>query len=64
MLPGLGGQKSWGKQQLGAVLDFSGAVLQECSAERDGYITMLCGMPRVSVGGALITITDGECFVE
>jgi predicted deacylase len=51
-------------QQLGAVLDFSGAVLQEFSAERDGYITMLRGVPRVSVGDALITITDGECLVE
>jgi hypothetical protein len=56
--------KSLGGKRDGRVLDFSGAVLQEFRTARDGYITLLRGVPRVSVGGALITVTDGECLLE
>lgn len=50
-------------QRLGVVQDFSGAPLQEFHSARDGYITMLRGVPRVSVGDTLFGITDGTCFV-
>lgn len=50
-------------QRLGAVQDFSGASLQEFHASRDGYITLLRGVPRVSVGDTLFGITDGDCFL-
>jgi len=46
-------------QRLGAILDFSGAALQECIAGRDGFITMLRGTPRVHVGDAILSITGG-----
>jgi predicted deacylase len=47
-------------QRLGAILDFSGAVLEEFHAGRDGYITFLRGTPRTFVGDPVIGITDGE----
>jgi N-alpha-acetyl-L-2,4-diaminobutyrate deacetylase len=50
-------------QKLGVVQDFSGATLEEFHAGRDGYITMLRGVPRVNVGDALFGITDGTCYL-
>lgn len=47
-------------QYLGAVLDFSGAPLEEFRAGRDGYVTTLRAVPRVSVGDSLIGITGGQ----
>lgn len=46
-------------QYLGAVQDFSGKALETYTAGRDGYVTMLHGVPRVNVGDALIGITGG-----
>ena len=50
-------------QRIGVIQDFSGAVLQEFHAGRNGYITNLRAVPRVSVGDALFGITDGECYL-
>ncbi|MCC6455902.1 MAG: succinylglutamate desuccinylase/aspartoacylase family protein [Caldilineaceae bacterium] len=47
-------------QRLGAILDFSGAVLEEYVSGRDGYVTNLRATPRTSVGDNVIGITGGE----
>ena len=47
-------------QRLGAILDFSGAPLEEYISGRDGYVTNLRGVPRTNVGDHVIGITDGE----
>lgn len=50
-------------QRIGVVQDFSGGVLEEFFAGRDGYVTTLRAVPRVSVGDSLFGITDGECYL-
>jgi hypothetical protein len=44
---------------VGAILDFSGAVLEEYISGRDGYVTNLRGVPRTNVGDHVIGITGG-----
>ena len=46
-------------QRVGAILDFSGAVLEEYISGRDGYVTNLRGVPRTNVGDHVIGITGG-----
>lgn len=48
------------EQRIGVIQDFSGAVLEEFFAGREGYVTTLRAVPRVNVGDSLFGITGGE----
>ena len=51
-------------QRIGVIQDFGGAVLEEFHSGRDGYVTTLRAVPRVSVGDSLFGITDGTCYLD
>jgi predicted deacylase len=51
-------------QRIGVIQDFSGAVLEGFHSGRDGYVTTLRAVPRVSVGDALFGVTDGSCYLD
>jgi predicted deacylase len=51
-------------QRIGVIQDFSGAILEAFHSGRDGYVTTLRAVPRVSVGDALFGIADGTCYLE
>jgi len=51
-------------QQLGVIQDFSGGMLEEFIAQRDGFISTLRAIPRVNVGDDVIKITGGEALTK
>lgn len=44
-------------QRLGTIQDFSGRVIAELTANRDGVVVMLRRLPRVNVGDGLVQVT-------
>ena len=49
-------------QMMGAIQGFDGSELQTFVAQREGYVSMLRAVPRVSEGDAVISITGGQAL--